>query len=81
MLNDKLDNFTNYQLLSNNQQLKILHTKIEHKGSYACLATNKVASTGISFDVDVLLKPIISEDISSNRTIEILENDGFFFFF
>lgn len=80
MLYNKL-NPDNYQLLSANQQLKILHTNIEHKGSYACLATNKVGSTGISFEVDVILKPTIAEDIIFDQIIKILEGEGFFFIY
>lgn len=69
-------NADNYQLLSANQQLKILHTTADQKGNYACLATNKVASAGILFEVDVLLKPAIADDISFDRIIEVLESEG-----
>lgn len=47
---------TSVQTLSEGQQLKIAHAGVEHRGSYVCLARNKIGQAEISYDVDVISK-------------------------
>lgn len=47
------------QLLSDGEQLRIQRANINHAGSYVCSATNKVATTGITVQVTVILRPVM----------------------
>src|SRR4051794_24846660 len=44
------------QVLSEGQQFRISHAAQSHGGQYICTATNKVGTSDLSFDVDVIGK-------------------------
>uniref|UniRef100_A0A1I8F226 Ig-like domain-containing protein n=1 Tax=Wuchereria bancrofti TaxID=6293 RepID=A0A1I8F226_WUCBA len=60
--------------LSEGQQLKIAQASVEHRGSYVCLARNKVGQAEIGFDVDVITLPAIAEGVK--KIIEVIRNDS-----
>ncbi|EFO22762.2 hypothetical protein LOAG_05722 [Loa loa] len=62
------------QTLSEGQQLKIVQADVEHRGSYVCLARNKVGQAEINFDVDVITRPAIAEDVK--KITEVIRNDS-----
>ncbi|VBB33721.1 unnamed protein product, partial [Acanthocheilonema viteae] len=66
--------FTSVQTLSEGQQLKIARTSVEHRGSYVCLAQNKVGQAEIGFDVDVITRPTIAEGVK--KIVEVIRNDS-----
>ncbi|NP_001360633.1 Ig-like domain-containing protein [Caenorhabditis elegans] len=53
------------QVLSEGQQFKIVHAEIAHKGSYICMAKNDVGTAEISFDVDIITRPMIQKGIKN----------------
>ncbi|VDK86259.1 unnamed protein product, partial [Onchocerca ochengi] len=65
---------TSVQMLSEGQQLKIARAGVEHRGSYVCLARNKVGQAEISFDVDVITRPTIAEEVK--KITEVIQNDS-----
>ncbi|CAG9531886.1 unnamed protein product [Cercopithifilaria johnstoni] len=66
--------FTSVQALSEGQQLKIARAGVEHRGSYVCLAQNKVGQAEIGFDVDVITRPTIAEEVK--KIAEVIQNDS-----
>uniref|UniRef100_A0A7E4UTJ6 Immunoglobulin I-set domain protein n=1 Tax=Panagrellus redivivus TaxID=6233 RepID=A0A7E4UTJ6_PANRE len=60
-------------VLSGGQQFKILAANEEHQGKYKCTASNKVGSSDISFDVDVITRPTIAQSVRD--VIETVEGD------
>uniref|UniRef100_A0A915PVG6 Ig-like domain-containing protein n=1 Tax=Setaria digitata TaxID=48799 RepID=A0A915PVG6_9BILA len=65
---------TSVEALSEGQQLKIARAGVEHRGSYVCLAQNKVGHAEISFDVDVITRPTIAKEVK--KIIEVIRNDS-----
>ncbi|VDP21781.1 unnamed protein product, partial [Onchocerca flexuosa] len=65
---------TSVQTLSEGQQLKIARAGVEHRGSYVCLARNKVGQAEINFDVDVITRPTIAEEVK--KITEVIRNDS-----
>uniref|UniRef100_A0A0R3RPN6 Immunoglobulin I-set domain protein n=1 Tax=Elaeophora elaphi TaxID=1147741 RepID=A0A0R3RPN6_9BILA len=65
---------TSVQALSEGQQLKIARAGVEHRGSYVCLARNKVGQAEIGFDVDVITRPTIAEGVK--KIVEVIRNDS-----
>ncbi|ULT80160.1 hypothetical protein L3Y34_010619 [Caenorhabditis briggsae] len=61
-----LGDLKSVQVLSEGQQFKIVHAEIAHKGSYICMAKNNVGSAEISFDVDIITRPMIQKGIKNN---------------
>lgn len=46
--------FTSVEALSEGQQLRIAKASVKHRGSYVCIARNKIGEAEIDFDVDVI---------------------------
>ena len=49
----------------------------EHKGEYACLASNKVGQASLQFHVDVVLPPALEG--AAIRPVEAFEGEAFTF--
>lgn len=67
------------QLLSEGEQLIIQRANLKHAGSYACSATNKMATTGITYHVNVILRPrlILSDDNGQyDQFIEVFQGSS-----
>uniref|UniRef100_A0A1I7TZZ9 Hemicentin-1 n=1 Tax=Caenorhabditis tropicalis TaxID=1561998 RepID=A0A1I7TZZ9_9PELO len=63
-----LGDLKSVQVLSEGQQFKIVHAEIAHKGSYICMAKNDVGTAEISFDVDIITRPMIQKGIKNTIT-------------
>ncbi|KAF1746889.1 hypothetical protein GCK72_023347 [Caenorhabditis remanei] len=64
-----LGDLKSVQVLSEGQQFKIVHAEIAHKGSYICMAKNDVGTAEISFDVDIITRPMIQKGIKNTITV------------
>ncbi|KAK0404397.1 hypothetical protein QR680_017438 [Steinernema hermaphroditum] len=71
------DAFNGLQTLNDGQQLKILSASEAARGVYLCTASNKVAAVDISFDVDVMTRPTLSQDVED--TIEVDQRENAYF--
>ncbi|KAI1722962.1 immunoglobulin i-set domain-containing protein [Ditylenchus destructor] len=63
------------QLLSEKQQLKIVEATAQHRGTYACSVHNKVGRAGLTFQVDVVIRPVLALDDAQRKSVEVVEGE------
>ncbi|TKR80926.1 hypothetical protein L596_014897 [Steinernema carpocapsae] len=69
--------FADVQTINGGQQFKILHASEKHRGIYQCSASNKISTVDISFDIDVITRPTLSQAVED--TIEVDQSENAYF--